>query len=71
VSKGKPRTDRLSAAEAAQARTLAERFGAERAARKLGLCDTRAFYKAVAMLPVSKLTAGCIRLALSTRKDSI
>lgn len=58
---------RLTASEAAEARALTEKHGAEKAARMLGLCDSRTLIKAIAQVPVSPLTAGIVRTHLGSK----
>lgn len=60
--------DRLTEGEASQARALVEKFGAEKAAAKLGLADPATLYKAIARVDVHRLTAFCVRAHLPDRR---
>lgn len=59
--------DRLTEAEASKARTMVEKFGAQKAANKLGLADVSTLYKAIARLEVHRLTAFMVRSRLTDR----
>ncbi|MCC6902814.1 MAG: hypothetical protein IT377_27830 [Polyangiaceae bacterium] len=55
---------RLDAIEADRCRELIEKRGAEKAATLLGVCHVTTLYKAIALVPVSPLTAYTIRAHL-------